>query len=98
MRYDGTCSGVFMGKGEFEMVRARRSAGVLVSLLIGVGFVSGCSTPTAYQSADEGYGFTEKKTDDSHYRVEFRGNSLTDREVVETYLLYRLASDARFGK
>jgi hypothetical protein len=84
-----------MGKGEFEMVRARRSAGVLVSLLIGVGFVSGCSTPTAYQSADEGYGFTEKKTDDSHYRVEFRGNSLTDREVVETYLLYRLAEVTR---
>jgi hypothetical protein len=53
--------------------------------------LAACGTPTAYQSAQDGYGFSEKKLEDEHYRVEFRGNSLTDREVVETYLLYRAA-------
>lgn len=59
---------------------------ILAALALGA-----CATPTAYQSADDGYGFSEKKLEDEHYRVEFRGNSLTGREVVETYLLYRAA-------
>jgi len=61
-------------------------ASVMAALVL-----SACTTPTAYQSAEDGYGFSEKKLENDHYRVEFRGNALTDREIVETYLLYRAA-------
>lgn len=66
-------------------VKSLIGAGICAALLVG------CGTPTAYQPADDGYGFEDKQLDGTHYRVEFRGNSLTDREVVETYLLYRAA-------
>lgn len=52
-----------------------------------------CSaTPTPYQQAgDTRYGFTERAIESDRYLVTFRGNSLTERETVETYLLYRAA-------
>jgi hypothetical protein len=54
-----------------------------------------CETATPYQplvptSAAAG-GFTDQKLDDTHYRVTFRGNDVTSRDAVETYLLYRAA-------
>jgi hypothetical protein len=52
-----------------------------------------CSSgPTPYQAA-AGYdrGYTEQKLEDTRYRIAFKGNSLTDRETVENYMLYRAA-------
>ena len=54
--------------------------------------LAACATETPYTSAAEsGYGFTEQKIEDGRYRITFRGNSLTDRETVENYLLFRAA-------
>ncbi|MGJ3232164.1 MAG: CC0125/CC1285 family lipoprotein [Oceanicaulis sp.] len=48
--------------------------------------------PTPYQSAQSGaYGYNEQAIESDRYLVSFNGNSLTDRETVETFLLYRAA-------
>ena len=66
----------------------RRVLITLASLAV----LGGCATPTPYQAADEaGRGFTETRIESNRYRISFEGNSLTDRETVETYLLYRAA-------
>lgn len=65
-----------------------------------IGAVAGCATPTPYQPAAAshggygsraGYGFRDQKLDSDHWSVTFAGNSLTSRETVESYLLYRAA-------
>lgn len=55
--------------------------------------LAACSSgPTPYQPA-AGYdrGYAEQKLEDARYRISFKGNSLTDRETVENYMLYRAA-------
>ncbi len=56
-------------------------------------FVAACATSTPYGPASGGnpYGFSDQKIEDNRYRIVFRGNSSTNREAVETYLLYRAA-------
>ena len=52
----------------------------------------GCVTATPYQpAAPRGFGYSEERLDQNRFRVTFRGNSLTPRETVEDYLLYRAA-------
>ncbi len=55
--------------------------------------LSACATQTPYaaRSSDDSYGFSEQRIESNRYRVTFRGNSLTSRETVEDYLLYRAA-------
>lgn len=57
--------------------------------------LASCETPTPYQpAASPGayhMGYSDQRIDDSHFRVSFSGNSLTSRETVERYLLYRAA-------
>jgi hypothetical protein len=55
--------------------------------------LAACATQTPYQpaSANAAYGFEEQRIEDNGVRITFRGNSLTNRETVETYLLYRAA-------
>ncbi len=54
--------------------------------------LTACSGPTAYApSVDGGAGYAERQIEGNRYRVQFRGNTLTDRETVESYLLYRAA-------
>ena len=64
------------------------------ALAIG-GALASCATPTPYQPAAPGrtlgYGYSNYRIDDTHWRVTFSGNSLTSRETVEKYLLYRAA-------
>lgn len=67
------------------------------ALALGLGLVA-CATPTPYQPAAPtpsatgyNYGYRDLKIDDTHWRVTFSGNSLTSRETVEKYLLYRAA-------
>ena len=56
------------------------------------GLLAACATATPYQPASSGsYGFSEQRIEDNRMRITFRGNSATDRETVETYLLYRSA-------
>jgi hypothetical protein len=57
--------------------------------------LAACTTATPYQPNLRGQavsgGFTDVRLTDNRYRVSFSGNSLTDRDTVERYLLYRAA-------
>ena len=57
--------------------------------------LSGCASVTPYQPAVPGQhpggGYSEQAIGEGRYRVMFRGNSLTARDRVEGYLLYRAA-------
>ena len=59
------------------------------------GVLSACETATPYQPLTVGHpsdgGYGETKVNDDLWRVTFSGNSLTSRETVERYLLYRAA-------
>ncbi|MEZ5994119.1 MAG: hypothetical protein R3C25_00035 [Hyphomonadaceae bacterium] len=61
-------------------------------LAAAAGLLAACATTTPYQpSTQGGYGFHEQSIEANRVRIVFRGNALTDRETVETYLLYRAA-------
>jgi hypothetical protein len=62
-------------------------------LLAGLaGLLAACATATPYQAAStDRYGFQEQQIETNRVRITFRGNSLTDRDTVETYLLFRAA-------
>lgn len=64
---------------------------LIPGLLAGLTVLSGCATPTPYGPVDGRYGYSETRIEEDRYRVTFQGNSLTDRETVETFLLYRAA-------
>jgi len=57
--------------------------------------LSACATATPYQPNTPGHqtsgGFSEIRLEADRYRVSFSGNTLTSRETVERYLLYRAA-------
>ena len=62
---------------------------------LGLGLAA-CETATPYQPAPPGptsasYGYRDYRIDSTHWRVGFAGNSLTSRETVEKFLLYRAA-------
>lgn len=67
------------------------SAGVALAALVGL---AGCATgpaPYAPKTGDSDTGYTDQKLTENRYRVTFTGNSQTDRETVENYLLLRSA-------
>jgi hypothetical protein len=70
------------------------SIALAVALGLAVGLAA-CETATPYQPLAKGSavagGFSDQALDADHFRVMFEGNSLTSRETVETYLLYRAA-------
>lgn len=55
--------------------------------------LSGCATgtQTPYQPLQPNGGYSEQQIEGNRYRVTFVGNSLTTREEVENYLLFRMA-------
>ena len=58
--------------------------------------LAACATATPYQpatpaSGDGGYGYAEHKIEANRYSLSFGGNALTERDKVESYLLYRAA-------
>ncbi|HEY0625935.1 MAG TPA: hypothetical protein VGD10_04300 [Allosphingosinicella sp.] len=57
--------------------------------------VVGCSTPTPYQPEVRGQrvsgGYSEVQLAEDRFRVNFHGNTLTSRDRVEGYMLYRAA-------
>lgn len=59
--------------------------------------LAACATSTPYQPASKpgGFdGFSQTMIENDRARVTFGGNSLTERETVENYLLYRAAEMA----
>lgn len=57
--------------------------------------LASCATPTPYQPNLKGQsasgGYSEIRVEPNRFRVNFAGNSLTTRETVEGYLLFRAA-------
>ncbi len=59
--------------------------------------LSACGSygPTPYQAqsgqGQAAQGYSEQRIENDRYRISFRGNSLTNRDTVETYMLYRAA-------
>lgn len=72
----------------------KKSAALIVALALSAGLAS-CATPTPYQpnikGQSTGGGYSEIRVEPNRYRVNFTGNSLTTRETVEGYLLFRAA-------
>jgi len=71
-----------------------RTAAVVAAVALGAGLAA-CETATPYQPLQAGTaaagGFTDQRIESDRFRVTFQGNTLTSRETVETYLLYRAA-------
>lgn len=61
------------------------------NILLLLFLTAGCATATPYQPDTKGEGYKDLKIEDNKYRIAFKGNSVTPRDVVETYLLYRSA-------
>ena len=62
---------------------------------LGLFLLSACATPTPYMPAVSASatryaeGYSETKIEENRFRLTFAGNSLTSRQTVEDYLLYR---------
>lgn len=78
-----------MERRKYSLPIARAAALVAAVLLFG------CATATPYQPDIAGQrisgGYSETRLANNRYRVHFSGNTLTSRETVEGYLLYRAA-------
>lgn len=72
----------------------KKSAAIAVVLALAAGLAA-CETATPYQPAIKGQktsgGYSEQRIEANRWRVNFAGNSMTSRETVEGYLLYRAA-------
>jgi hypothetical protein len=66
-------------------------------LCSGAALLAACATSTPYQPASEpgGFdGFSQQMIENDRARITFGGNSLTKRDTVENYMLYRAAETA----
>lgn len=68
---------------------------VLAAVASSALLVAACATPTPYRPATgSGFartGFSEQQVEPDRFLVTFAGNSVTERETVERYLLFRAA-------
>ncbi|WP_334160673.1 CC0125/CC1285 family lipoprotein [Phenylobacterium sp.] len=73
---------------------SKRSAALAAVLALAAG-LGACATATPYQPNLPGQqtsgGYSEMRLEQNRFRVNFAGNSLTSRETVEGYLLFRAA-------
>ena len=64
----------------------------LIPGLAAIALLGACATATPYQAAgNDSSGYSDQQVESNRWMVSFAGNSLTDRQTVETYLLYRAA-------
>ncbi|ATQ44697.1 CC0125/CC1285 family lipoprotein [Caulobacter mirabilis] len=70
-------------------------ARTLAVMLAAATALSACATATPYQPNIPGQqvsgGFSEDRIEQNRFRISFAGNTLTSRDTVERYLLYRAA-------
>jgi hypothetical protein len=73
---------------------SNKYSAIAAALLLVAG-LGGCVSPTPYQPVVRGGptagGYSETRIEPNRWRVTFSGNSMTSRETVEGYLLYRAA-------
>ncbi|TPG21463.1 hypothetical protein EAH87_02975 [Sphingomonas koreensis] len=74
---------------------ARRRLPLFTALAATSLLLAGCETATTYHPATgRGFareGFSEQRIEPNRFQVSFSGNSVTARDTVERYLLYRAA-------
>ena len=67
----------------------------LAAALVATAGLSACATATPYQPNVRGQavsgGFSDVRIEANRFQIKFAGNSLTSRDTVERYLLYRAA-------
>jgi hypothetical protein len=72
----------------------KRIAG-LGTAIVGALVLAACATPTPYRPATgSGFartGYSDEQIEPNRFQISFAGNTLTSRETVERYLLYRAA-------
>jgi hypothetical protein len=77
------------------MLRRLNRAALVIALAASTSVVAGCATETAYRPATgSGFyrtGYSDTRITPNRFRVTFAGNTITDRDVVERYLLFRSA-------
>ncbi|MES2035026.1 MAG: hypothetical protein V4466_12695 [Pseudomonadota bacterium] len=70
-------------------------ATALAAALVATTALTACATATPYQPNVRGQqvsgGFSDERIEQNRFRVTFSGNTLTGRDTVERYLLYRAA-------
>lgn len=69
---------------------------LLAAAMLSATALAGCANPTTYRPAtgyrgNNGTGFTDQRVEANRFVVTFAGNSMTSRERVEKYLLFRAA-------
>jgi hypothetical protein len=71
------------------MLRKLMAAAAITSMLALAACESG---PTPYQpGGGQERGYSETRIENDRWRISFKGNSMTDKETVENYMLYRAA-------
>nr|WP_209308553.1 hypothetical protein [Sphingomonas corticis] len=77
------------------MLRNLGRKAVVAALAASTMLVAACATETTYRPATgSGFyrtGYSDLRIEPNRYRVTFAGNTVTDRDVVERYLLFRAA-------
>lgn len=77
-----------------RILRTGRSL-LMATAVSGALLVAGCATETPYRPATgSGFyrtGFSERQVEANRFLVTFAGNTVTDRDTVERYLLFRAA-------
>lgn len=77
-----------------KILRTGRSL-LMATAISGAMLVAGCATETPYRPATgSGFyrtGFSERQVEANRFLVTFAGNTVTDRDTVERYLLFRAA-------
>jgi hypothetical protein len=66
----------------------------LAALSLSALSLGACTTATPFEpatKANAGYGYSERRIEDDRFTVTFAGNSVTSRQTVESYMLYRSA-------
>ena len=61
------------------------------SMALCLAVLAGCSKPTYYRPAENGFGYGEQKIGEARYQVAFGGNHMTRRETAHQYVLFRAA-------
>ena len=76
-----------------RLPRLARTALGAAAFAVAAVALSACVTETPYKasSPDSRHGYAEQQLAENRFRVRFSGNSATERETVENYLLYRAA-------
>ena len=69
----------------------------IAALGLSLALAACAAPPTPYQPRVDGLGYAEQQLDSRTWRVEFVGNTVTPRETVDNYLLYRAAEIMLFG-